>query len=430
MKLLLTLSARHVFLQLRQGQQVRAEALFSQQQSSEVRAFLQQHVAPCQMLVDLVEEDFFPMSLPDLPKPELSALLQRRLEARYPGATLRQARLSGRAEGGAQQALLSALTNPGLLQPWLEMLSAENIPLLGIYSLALLGVALVGDCRGSLLLVSFQGRSGLRQSYFREGQLQFSRLSPLFDPADWEAEVARTVQFLRRGQPELVLSVRWLSNASVSAQLPVATEWQPFPPCVAEMHHDVTPGFMEYLVTHPQAAHYLPATQQKNLRTWYWQRGWWWSGVIWLLLSMLWSGYRLATQGEAASLQRATQEMQREMQALPERVSGIPAAEVQAAVAYFRRHASGVTPHQVLQPFSQVWSDFPDMVLDEFSWQQQASGVVLGVQAHLLENRDVRATAAIFERLQQALQQQGYRVQVTQAPYTPSGEFVLQLERP
>ena len=100
--------------------------------------------------------------------------------------------------------LFSALTNSALLKPWLEALLAEKIDVAGIYSVALLNPLLFKKLdldRESTLLVTHQS-SGIRQSYFHDGYLRFSRLAP---ETAWsaqaiaefaESEIVKIRQFL------------------------------------------------------------------------------------------------------------------------------------------------------------------------------------------------------------------------------------------
>ncbi len=161
---------------------------------------------PAAILADLVEEDFQCELLPHVPGPARRNMIQRRLGQLYRGTPYRQAIAQGREAGGRRddRLLFCALTNTAPLDPWLDALRRQKIPLAGIGSPALLSSAMVeklGLRRDHLLLVTFQS-GGLRQSYFQGGDLKFSRLTPLPDrsPASLAAaaidESANTRQFL------------------------------------------------------------------------------------------------------------------------------------------------------------------------------------------------------------------------------------------
>jgi len=161
---------------------------------------------PTYLLADLIEEDFQRDSLPHVLGRSRRTLVQRRLGQLYRDTPYRQAILQGREEYGRRddQMLFSALTNVGLLKPWLDAILQQKVPLTGIYSPALLSATLIkklGLASDNLLLVTHQS-SGLRQSFFQGSALKFSRLTPLADQnlntvADTTArETANTQQFL------------------------------------------------------------------------------------------------------------------------------------------------------------------------------------------------------------------------------------------
>lgn len=161
---------------------------------------------PAVFLADLIEEDFQSESIPHVLGKARNALIQRRLTQVYRDSILRQASLQGREKTGRKddRLLLSALTNSELTKPWLAAILRQQVPLMGIYSLALLSTLVFNKLRlpaGPALLVTAQS-SGLRQSYFHDGHLKFSRLTPLdsHDPekvaAVTMAEVAKTRMFL------------------------------------------------------------------------------------------------------------------------------------------------------------------------------------------------------------------------------------------
>lgn len=159
--------------------------------------------APVYLLADLIEEDFQRQLLPHVGGRAGRLLRQRRLAQAYRDTPLRHASFQGReADGRRDDAMLfNALTNPALLQPWLDALEQAKAPLAGLYSASLLSAALLGklDLTQRHLLLVTQQSGGLRQSYFQDGMLRFSRLSHLSLAVDEDglaSETARTQQFL------------------------------------------------------------------------------------------------------------------------------------------------------------------------------------------------------------------------------------------
>jgi hypothetical protein len=160
--------------------------------------------APVYLLADLIEEDFSRASLPHVGGRSGRQLLQRRLVQQYRETPYRHVQIQGRDSEGRQDdiALLSALTNPAIVAPWIEALELLKIPIAGLYSATLISCLLqkkLGRQHEHTLLVT-QQTAGLRQSYFLDGQLKFSRLTPAVDrdglPVSIARETDKTQQFL------------------------------------------------------------------------------------------------------------------------------------------------------------------------------------------------------------------------------------------
>lgn len=188
--------------------------------------YLQRHGRrPADLIADLVEENFQSHKLPHLNGRLKRAMLRLRLKQAYPDTSYVQASIQGRESSGRRDdhILFSALTHPDVIQPWIDRLLQRQVPLRGIYSPALLSMALVkklGLGNGHVVLVTHQANS-LRQTYFRHGQLQFSRLTPLAAQAIptvasvLAAETRKTQQFLlSMRQQELVDHMHFVIVAS------------------------------------------------------------------------------------------------------------------------------------------------------------------------------------------------------------------------
>ncbi|CAN7385498.1 hypothetical protein LJR289_002282 [Pseudoduganella sp. LjRoot289] len=181
---------------------------------------------PALLLADLVEEDFQRLLVPHVGGKAGRNLLERRLLQQYRETPYRQATVQGRAAEGRRDdiVLCSALTNPALLQPWTEAMEWLKVPLAGVYSVPLLSEELAGrlgvDREHEHLLLVTKETAGLRQSYFHNGQLKFSRLTLAIDregmPANAGVETARTQQFL--------VSVRLLERGEVLNAVMVAQD--------------------------------------------------------------------------------------------------------------------------------------------------------------------------------------------------------------
>ncbi len=152
------------------------------------------------ILVDLVEEDYRQESIPHLGLLDRKHYLAKKLVQYYRHTPFNSAVFQGK-EGKNDRVLFSAMTSPNLILPWVELLAKKRIPLTGICSVALLSEKLIGSIHAThLMLLSFQEGTGLRQSFFLNGRLNFSRLTlirPEEDPlAVLRVESARAYNYL------------------------------------------------------------------------------------------------------------------------------------------------------------------------------------------------------------------------------------------
>ncbi len=147
-------------------------------------AYLKEHRSSLfYLLADIAEEGFQLEDLPYVQGADRSALLQRRLGQYYYNTPLSTAISLGRAKEGRrdEKLLFVALTRIETLTPWLDALREAEAILAGVYSVPLViaewaSKLLSGS--GPVLFVSLS-RGGVRQTFFDQGKLHFSRLSQL-----------------------------------------------------------------------------------------------------------------------------------------------------------------------------------------------------------------------------------------------------------
>jgi hypothetical protein len=174
------------------------------------------------ILADLIEEDFQRIHLPHVGGLSGRKLMHRRLQQQYRETPFRHHEMQGRESTGRRDdiVLLSALTNPSSVQPWVDALEQLKVPLAGLFSTTLLNEDLARKLalNDEHLLLVMQQSAGWRQSYFQNGMLKFSRLTPAIDrdgnPVNVGAETAKTQQFLT--------SVRLLGRGNVLQTVVVA----------------------------------------------------------------------------------------------------------------------------------------------------------------------------------------------------------------
>ena len=135
------------------------------------------------LLADIAEEGFQLEDIPFVQGGDRNALLQRRLSQYFYNTPLSLTMSLGRAKEGRrdEKLLFAALTRPEALMPWLDTLREAEAILAGVYSVPLV-LAQVGsqilDANGPVLLLTLT-HGGVRQTFFDQGKLHFSRLSQL-----------------------------------------------------------------------------------------------------------------------------------------------------------------------------------------------------------------------------------------------------------
>ncbi len=161
------------------------------------------------VLADVVEEDFHQESIPYIRGKDRRSLLDRKLAQRYRDTSLSSAISLGvdRGQRTEERIVFSSFTNTQQLHPWLMALRDADVPVVGVYSAALIApllTAQLGMKKAPCLMVALS-QAGLRQSYVERGQIRFSRLGPL-EPAEvaspertaeaFERETTRVHQYL------------------------------------------------------------------------------------------------------------------------------------------------------------------------------------------------------------------------------------------
>ena len=139
---------------------------------------------PARLVVDLADEDFRLDTVPHLGAGDREAILNRKLVQVFRNSPFRHAILQGREVDGRRddRVVYIAITNAEALRPWLETIERLRVPLAGIHSSAVLSGVLLDELDLAFqhaLLVTFTPGEGMRQTYFREGEIKFSRLTPI-----------------------------------------------------------------------------------------------------------------------------------------------------------------------------------------------------------------------------------------------------------
>lgn len=216
---------------------------------------------PLQVLVDVVEEEYRQDSIPRVRGADRDAVLARRFARLFRGTPYSLALAQGREKEGRrdERVLLTALTRPDTLAPWVAAIIEARVPLAGIHSLPVLSAGLLRRLRargsestGNVLFVSVQQLSGLRQTFYRDGHLKISRLAtmPRLGAVPYATHVLSELAKLRRYLNSLALVSR---DSPLSIYILSHGQW------LAELEAQCrnTDGEQYYLVDNAQLARRL-----------------------------------------------------------------------------------------------------------------------------------------------------------------------------
>jgi hypothetical protein len=420
-------------------------------------AFVEQHRNPTYLLVDIIEEDFHLETIPHLIGPSRSALINRKFEQYYRSTPFRQATLLKRQEEGRRddEYLFSALTNPQRITPWLDTLLENHVPLAGIYSIPNISAPLLKDIQSEhLLLLTWERNAGLRQTYFHNKRLHFSRLIPINEKGTLIdaviSETPRTQQYLKSlslPPPGEVLEVYILCHANEIAQLKTQlssdgeqhfnyldiSEFALQYKCKQEIEDsDSTPLFLNLLATKPPRAHYANSDHTHFFMLWQLRFVLFGLAIFILLLGFLWSGmafwqseqFSSETQPllqQTARLQTQTQGIQRNFDN-----TSVPAADMKTAVLLVRSlNQYSHPPQEIIYELSAVLESFPRITLNELSWEASpadAAPSLYPAQVITFDGtltgfgHDHRGALTYLEKFEHALIQHGYTVSATSLP--------------
>src|SRR6187402_3993944 len=130
---------------------------------------------------DAIEEDYRYETLPHATGADRGGMLERKLKQYYRNTPYVAALARGRVGDKRRddRYLFAALTNPALIEPWLNVITQQGLPVAGIHLLSMLTGALVRKLGSDLsrVLVVAPHHSGLRLTFYKDGEFCVSRLS-------------------------------------------------------------------------------------------------------------------------------------------------------------------------------------------------------------------------------------------------------------
>ncbi|MGL5987028.1 MAG: hypothetical protein ACRCZ5_09165 [Burkholderiales bacterium] len=357
---------------------------------------------PHYVLLDVVEEDFHTETIPHVYGRDRKALLARKRQQHFRGSHYSNAWLQGREPDGRRddRVLLSGLLNDELVDGWLNCLQRRQVPLAAVCSMALLCVSVVKRFNPDaehVLLVTEEAGSGIRQSYYKNGELKFSRLTALQDVDEAElgpkiiAESRRTRQYLASlrllGRDD-VLSTLVLCHADNRERLQeacVRSEGIDFHFMALEdvaaalrLHYpgsiSVAELLLQLLAKRGRRNHYAPPARRRHFWLWQLGRGLVFASVLVVLLGGVTAAWLLQQSQETASAtqillsQAQRAERQKQQNVLP--VSDLPSPAVmrQAVNRIDLAQQRWPSMTQQLLHLSQLLSRYEALHLSEIAW--------------------------------------------------------------
>jgi len=140
---------------------------------------------PVIIIADVIEESFRYDSIAHVSGSDRKAILNRKMEYLFRDTVYRTAKIIERETAGRRndKVLLSALTKPDQLEPWVKLVVERNMAIQTITSAAYV-IEQYAANRGlgkteNLLIVSLEKGSSFRQTYLQNGKVMFSRVSRL-----------------------------------------------------------------------------------------------------------------------------------------------------------------------------------------------------------------------------------------------------------
>ena len=325
MRLILFLNSNRLKVYLGSRHSLEKLADFSVDKTGQAKfsAFLQQQpTLPCQLLTDLIEEEFREVALPHTRGRDRRALHERHRARLFRTTSFRSSCNIGRQRSGRRddRILFSALTNPELLQGWIDILDKHHMPLRGIVSLPILSRRLLKPLGANerTLLITQQGDHSLRESFISKGKLHFSRLAPLSDSSPGDlgrvliAEVEKTrrylltLKLLTHDEGLDIFVINEADRLAVAQQQCPNQDKMRFHFCdIAQLAaqigcQDYPSGansealFIHLLLKSGSSNHYAQAEHRRNYFTVQWRKALRIAAVLTGTAGLLWSGLNLA----------------------------------------------------------------------------------------------------------------------------------------
>ena len=360
---------------------------------------------PTYFFTDLTEEDFRLDTIPHVGAGDRDAIVARKLGQIFRSTPYRHAVMQGREPEGRRddRVIYTAITNAEVLRPWVDAIERHKVPLAGIYSAAVFSAVLLEELDlvfPHTLLVTFTPGEAMRQTYFRDREIKFSRLTPV-DLEEGQTlgamiaeETTRTWQYLdslRHFGPEDRLEVCVLVHPSdrpaVQPELRdfAQIQYRVIDIEQASMKLGLKPApldstaeeVMIHLFLMRPAANHFASSELRRYATLRRARiGLNQASVAVLAAGIAWAGYNMTRLFQASEVDsqvaRQLAELNREYDEIVRSTPSFGAAgsTMRDAVTFYNGSIKGFpSMPEFLSPVSGVFAGYPDVRLWQLSWQ-------------------------------------------------------------
>jgi hypothetical protein len=359
---------------------------------------------PTHLFTDLAEEDFRLDTIPHVGPRDRAAVMARKLSQIFRNTPLRYAHIQGRETEGRRddRVIYTAITNAEVMRPWLDAIERLKVPLAGIHSTSVFSSTVLEELDlifPHTLLVTFTPGDAMRQSYFRDREIKFSRLTPI-DLQEGQTlgtmvaeETTRTWQYLdslRHFTPEDRLEVCVIihanDRATVQASLRdfaqiqyrlldighVARKLGLKPPPLGSSAEEV---LVHLYLLRPAPNHFASEEQRRHFTLRRARMRLVQASVAFLAAGIAWGGFNLwrVAQGseqdqrvtrDLASLNRDYDEIARSMPSF-----GVGGSTMRDAVSFYNGSIRAFPKlDDFVRPVSQVLQTRPNVRLQQLAW--------------------------------------------------------------
>jgi hypothetical protein len=362
--------------------------------------------SPVYILADFAEEEFRQETIPHVFGSDRRAIIQRKQNRLFRDATYCYSKVQGRETEGRRddRILLTSITRPAQLKLWLSMLEKYHVPVASVTSVAIFSqelLPLLPEPGGNMLVVTLQSISGLRQSFFTDGELKISRSikMPRYGTVSYAPFIAEEIEKIRRYLSSLrfvsseePLDIYFLTHGQLLSELDKDLEDSDVHRYhmldlqelanAANMDVEITTPFSDRLLVHEVLRkrpenHYAKATDLRYFNMRKLRYGLYAASVLILISSIIYSGIALMKsidykqQSIAAAKKTGfyNERYQMAREGLPE--TPVEPRELQTlAKIEDELQKYRTTPLPMLRVISDGLNRFPGIILDGLEWAQ------------------------------------------------------------